>query len=442
MNRMLVLAGFVALAGCAHATGAVSGDVAAPLVGHRDPTSSERAELDAIVAWAERHRGLSLASEVSFEIADEATIERYLAERVLPDRYAGTIATFVSLGLVSSTERDPLQLVPRGSVGTASIYRPEDRRIVVRADVAAALSGTSNADRRMQLSVLHTVVDAMQDDHGLGEVDVDGDLDYGLDHELAVRAIRDADGRLAMAQALARSTGSDVRRIVGLETGLDALARSVVAESPESDDDAIPPIVSAIEVGSQMLGWQLVTSRFHALEWAGVEDLYDASDRLTTEHLLHPELFEAGHEEEVRDLTILEPLEDRCERVDETTFGEFLFRTYFAAIGAADAQAAAAGWAGDRLGTYLCPDGTYATLWVSSWDTVRDAVDAADAARRIGREQLAAGGREPIVLRVQRVMVIAIGLDESEATTLRRSFESFVYDEFDDPRAWTGHQAD
>ena len=61
------------------------------------------------------------------------------------------------------------------------------------------------------------------------------------------------------------------------------------------------------------------------------------------------------------------------EQTLEDTFGEFQLGSWLRIGGVTDALDAAAGWGGDRIGLYEGPDGAWAVLLMTEWDTVPDA---------------------------------------------------------------------
>ena len=66
----------------------------------------------------------------------------------------------------------------------------------------------------------------------------------------------------------------------------------------------------------------------------------------------------------------------------QDTFGEFQLGIWLRenGVAAADATAAAAGWGGDRLAVMEGPDGAWAVVIDTTWDSEKDATEFADAA--------------------------------------------------------------
>jgi hypothetical protein len=66
--------------------------------------------------------------------------------------------------------------------------------------------------------------------------------------------------------------------------------------------------------------------------------------------------------------------------LEPNTVGEAMISIWLAQLGAGStADAAAAGWGGDRQTVAVGPDGAWAMAWRVSWDTVADAQEFADA---------------------------------------------------------------
>ena len=110
--------------------------------------------------------------------------------------------------------------------------------------------------------------------------------------------------------------------------------------------------------------------------WEAVNAAYAAPPD-STEQILHPEKYAAREAPVAVHLPseVAARLGPGWKLTLEETFGEFQFRAWLAATGRdlATASAAAAGWGGDRIGLYEGPDGAWAVLLMSAWDTPADA---------------------------------------------------------------------
>ena len=65
----------------------------------------------------------------------------------------------------------------------------------------------------------------------------------------------------------------------------------------------------------------------------------------------------------------------------QDTFGELQFGIWLRETGAPDAAEAAAGWGGDRLGVLEGPDGAWAVVLATDWDSAAEAAEFEAAAQ-------------------------------------------------------------
>ena len=118
--------------------------------------------------------------------------------------------------------------------------------------------------------------------------------------------------------------------------------------------------------------------------WEAVDRAYSRLPD-STEQVLHPEKYEA------REVPMEVPLDAGAlasamgsgwSGTPEDTLGEFQLSVWLRENGvkALPANAAAAGWGGDRLAYLRGPDGAYALVLRTAWDTAADAAEFVDAA--------------------------------------------------------------
>jgi hypothetical protein len=117
-----------------------------------------------------------------------------------------------------------------------------------------------------------------------------------------------------------------------------------------------------------------------------VEKLYGEYPPQSTEHILLPEKWlarEAPARFEWPDFHKIAALRE-WELLDNDVLGEFQWRILFKEQGlAAEAEAAAAGWGGDRYAVFKRKDSDATLLLLrTSWDTESDAREFADVYRR------------------------------------------------------------
>ena len=91
----------------------------------------------------------------------------------------------------------------------------------------------------------------------------------------------------------------------------------------------------------------------------------------------------------------------------QDTNGELVTRVWLEQGSALDVAAqAAAGWGGDRIGLYRGPNGAWAVVWVTRWDTTADSAEFEQGAR-------ASTAKLPIasVKRAQSQVTVSIASD-------------------------------
>ena len=115
--------------------------------------------------------------------------------------------------------------------------------------------------------------------------------------------------------------------------------------------------------------------------WEGVNAAY-ANPPLSTEQVLHPEYYLDGADPvDVRVVA----LDDAGRLVWDRTLGEFYLREHLRLNLPRDvADAAAAGWGGDRYQLYVDEAGSSVLVWRTAWDTPEDAAEFAAAYQSYG----------------------------------------------------------
>jgi hypothetical protein len=120
--------------------------------------------------------------------------------------------------------------------------------------------------------------------------------------------------------------------------------------------------------------------------WQAVNDAFGKPPS-STEQVIHPDKYASAEEPVKVDLP-----KDLAKRLGtgwktgvEDTLGEFQLKVWLAnasgGTGAPTADAAVAGWGGDRVALLDGPDGATAVVISTTWDTAQDADEFASAAR-------------------------------------------------------------
>jgi hypothetical protein len=117
--------------------------------------------------------------------------------------------------------------------------------------------------------------------------------------------------------------------------------------------------------------------------WDAVNDVF-GSPPDSTEQVLHPEKYssrEAPVEVSLPADLAARMGEGWTQTIDDT-FGEFQVAAWLRAIGVTEeADAAAAGWGGDRIALLEGPQEAWAIVWETAWDTSDEAQEFATAAQ-------------------------------------------------------------
>ncbi len=278
-------------------------------------------------------------------------------------------------------------------------YRETDKKLYI-----VSRSGGFGPLERYTAS--HELTHALQDQHfDLGSLGLDR-KDQG-DRGLAVRALVEGDATLAGTYwAQANLTMQELVQMAGLAS--DPAQQAVL--------DGLPAIVREQLMFPYLDGLTFAMRLQQQGGWEKVDAAYRDLPA-STEQVLHPEKYLAG--EKPIDVALPGGLAARLgpgwSLAAEDTLGELQLRIWLATGGAAvDAKAAAAGWGGDRVGLYRGPDGAWAIVLATAWDT-QEASDrftgaALEAAGALPYADLVSGGQGPVVL---------IGSDEAVLEALR-----------------------
>jgi hypothetical protein len=242
----------------------------------------------------------------------------------------------------------------------AGFYRPDMKTLYV-----VSRSGAINgADK---ITFAHEYDHALQDANFPGVFEAQKDLLDQSDQALARAAVYEGDATLLMSYwAIPNLAPGELQDVVA--AGSDPEANAVLARTPQVlIDGLLFPYNSGIS---------FITPIQTTSGWAGVDDVY-ADLPVSTEQILHPEKYEAGEApvEVVLPEDAIEGLGDGWSIALQDTYGEFQIGTWLreAGVSATDASAAAAGWGGDRLAVIEGPDGAWAVVMRTVWDTAADA---------------------------------------------------------------------
>ena len=314
--------------------------------------------LAAIEAQTEAIRGLAARTPIVPRFIGEAELKKLLAAdldtgpsaKALPD----TEALYRGLGLFSGDRTlHDVYLEALGSQ-VLGFYRQSDKTLYV-VDRSGGLGPIE------EYTFSHELTHALQDQHfglaGLGLEQI-GQGDRAL-------------GRLALVEGDA-SFASTLWAEKNL-TMTDMLAMLKVASDPAQQKllDSLPPIIRETMMFPYTQGLTFVMGLWTAGGWDAVNNAF-ANPPLSTEQVLHPAKYASG--EKPVPVALPAGLAGRLgagwSLAMEDTLGELQLRVLLqTANDTPTATAAASDWGGDRVGLYRGPDGAWAIVLATAWDT-------------------------------------------------------------------------
>jgi hypothetical protein len=344
-----------------------SASVAAPS-GSGDPAAD--ATYDAVEQQVIGIRGLKPSRPVQRQFIDEAELRTLITQQFDKDTPPAYLAAnerlYKALGLIPATTDLRGLSLDLLSGGVAGFYRSDEGKLYV-----VSKSGGPGPNERFYFS--HEYNHALQDQNFTVFKDQDGILDQS-DRMLARASVYEGDSTLLMTQwAAGNMSQSDLLAVVA--AGSDPAVQAVMDRTPAILRDTLTfPYTS---------GFGFVTAAQTKDGWPGVDALY-AKMPASTEQILHADKYAAGE----APIAVTLP-SDLASRLGtgwsvplQDTFGEYQLSIWLRESGvpAADVSPAAAGWGGDRLAVMEGPDGAWAVVLDTTWDSEKDATEFADAA--------------------------------------------------------------
>ena len=306
-------------------------------------------------------RGLKPNRPVARQFIDGTELRTILTKEFDHDTPPAYVAAnerlYKALGLIpadSSLRTLSLDLL---SGGVAGFYRNDEGKLYV-----VSKSGGPGANERFYFA--HEYDHALQDQNSTIFKDFDGVLDQS-DQLLARQAIYEGDASLLMTQwAAANLSQADLLEL--LAAGSDPAAQEVMATTPAILRDTLTfPYTTGLGYVSNIQskgGWDAVNDLFKKMP-------------VSTEQILHPEKSTEAPVAVTLPADLKTKLGTGWTAPLEDTFGELQLGIWLreAGVPAADATAAAAGWGGDRLAVIDGPNGAWALVMQTAWDTEADA---------------------------------------------------------------------
>ncbi|MBS2038724.1 hypothetical protein JST97_27330 [bacterium] len=271
------------------------------------------------------------------------------------------------------------------------LYDPKQKRYLVvtssggASDPMAAAMGLNMDD----ILTVHELGHAIQDQHfQLGSLT--RQVANNFDQELAASSLFEGDASVLMFAFALKAAGLD-------QAGVDMNALGGM-DSEQMMMGQTPAVARAPRFFREVLGFpygqgmKFVSYLKRGKDWAPVDRAF-ANLPESSEQIIHPEKYLRDHPKPVQlEATRLGT------SLGQDTAGEFTIRCWARENGFGDE--AAAGWGGDRYEIFRTSSGL-AGLWVSSWDSDRDAQEfeklAKKATARRPSNQVERSGREVTV---------------------------------------------
>jgi hypothetical protein len=250
----------------------------------------------------------------------------------------------------------------------AGLYNPDDKKLYV-------VSRSGQIGPLEQATFSHEFTHALQDQNfDLGSLKLD-EVGQG-DRSFARLSLVEGDATLSM-------TDWELQNLTA--TDLGQMLQQAQNDPSTAQLEALPAILRESLLFPYVQGLAFVQGLQSAGGWQAVDDAF-AKPPASTEQIMHPEKYAAG--EAPVAVTLPSDLAAKmgsgwsAPLVD--TFGEFQLGVWLRqspGISKAGADAAAAGWGGDRIAALRGPDGAWAVVLRTAWDTAKDATEFETAAK-------------------------------------------------------------
>ena len=308
-------------------------------------------------------------------LLDDAGIKKLTSDQFDKDNPPAEIAAnermYKALGMLpADASLHDLYVKLLGSQ-VAGLYDPTDKHLYV-----VAKNGQVGPAEKVTFS--HEYTHALQDqnfDLGALKLDEVGHGDQSLGRLSLVEGDATVEMSLWQSQHL---TAAEQAQILAQSTTDPSTAELL----------AMPPILRESLLFPYIQGLTFVAGLVRAgSDWSAVNAAFK-NPPASTEQILHPDKYRA-HEQPIA-TQLPADLAGRMgagwSSALEDTFGEFQFQVWLAqntAIDSATADAAAAGWGGDRIAVLDGPSGAWGVVLRTQWDSPKDAAEFESAAQPI-----------------------------------------------------------
>jgi len=381
------------------APNATASAAASPAV---DPAALYKSIEDQVVAI----RGLRPKAAVSPTVLDDAGIKKLINDSFHKDNPADLMAAneriMKALGLLPpDASLTDLYINLLGSQ-VAGLYSPDDKKLYV-------VSKTGGLGATEKVTFSHEFTHALQDQNfDIGKLQLD-QIGQG-DRSFARLSLVEGDATLTMSQW-------EIRHLSQAELG-EIMAASGSDESLKILL-AMPPILRESLLFPYTLGLGFVQGMQAQGGWDAVNEAF-ARPPDSTEQILHPDKYFTNEKPIPVELpkTLASGLGSGWKVGLDDSFGEFQMQVWLkqnTTVPAATAIDAAAGWGGDRVAVVNGPNGAWAVVLKTVWDTAADAAQFESVATPIVEKLADPAGLVPGAGGPERWVLVA-----SDQTVLQR----------------------
>jgi hypothetical protein len=389
---LLVLTAILALAGCQNATPSLQPPTATP-TGDPRPAAEIYAEIRTQVIAL---RGLQPTKAVEPVALEEAQLRANLTAEFDRENSADELKLaedlLITLGLLPAGTDLRTTMLDFQTGQVAGYYSPDKDELFV-----VNRSGGLGASERVTYA--HEFTHQLQDQAiDLNSLGLDS-TDQG-DRALAHLALVEGDAVAIQSQwMLANLTPEQLGQLLG--SSLDPKALEALQKAP--------PYIRETAIFPYQDGLAFVNASVSSGGYEALEAVYD-DPPASTEQILHPGKYQAG--EAPASVSIPDGMASALGPgwtvAGQDTLGELILRIWLSlgGVARAEANAATAGWGGDRLALLRGPNGAVAVGMITTWDT------AADAAEFLAAASTAVGALRPagsVASDGLRTVLVAVG---------------------------------
>ncbi|MEO6952527.1 MAG: hypothetical protein ABI321_11985 [Polyangia bacterium] len=350
----------------------VAGRASADESGAQTPAQLLTSAADEILRQVVAVRGLSSRSKVQRGVLSRAQIGEKLRARVDEEYTVAEVSAETRvlgrLGLVPVGLDYKRLLIDLLMEQVAGFYDPKLKRLYIADWLPMDMQ---------RPAIAHELEHALQDQH-FNLLALTKPLKDDGDRQLAHAALVEGDGTAVMLELQAQSMRLPVEQLPDLVAQLgEQLLHGAPGQTPIFD--GAPTYVRDTLIFPYLEGLRFVMALRRGKPWSRIDAVFKQPPS-STEQILHPDHYVSHDEPVAIDAAPIVALAPRKE-IRRDVMGELALRLLFRTrLPEPQADAAAAGWGGDRLVAYAADEKSLPVVMDrSTWDTELDANEAYDA---------------------------------------------------------------